>query len=504
MNEVSNIFTFKNVYKAYLQCRSNKRNNASALKFEMNAEENVWRLTEQLKQHTYKPLPSTCFIAPQPKKREIFAANFRDRVIHHLIVSYLEPIWERKFIFDSYACRKNKGTHAAVKRLQDFMRKVSYNGQHKAFYLHLDIKSFFISINKQILYDILIRKEPNTDIIWLLNIIIFHDCAYDPIIKGDPSKFSEIPAYKSLFHTKNITGLPIGNYTSQFFANVYLNKLDQYVKHELKCHYYIRYVDDFVLLDNKRENLVYWENQIKDFLAKELKLELNPKSRHFAPIKNGSNFLGYIVRPSHCLVRQRIVGNLKNKLRQYEKQLISKNEDTITFRYDKTSVDKLRSSLASYLGHFKHASTWKLKTAIFKRYDFLNQYFKLDKMKNRLIPIYPVPPRFRNLCRQYNWFLRNYKRHFIFFQVGCFYEFYGPNAKKAKFLFQLKMGASRKRLGRRIGFPLESLKKYLEHSLPVFDKIIVVGETLQYKGIVKMREVKFQFKEMIKKDAINQ
>jgi retron-type reverse transcriptase len=147
----ADIFSLRNLYRAYMNCRKSKRGSRCVLQFELQAEENLIKLQEELKSRTYSPLPSTCFVTESPKLREIFAANFRDRIVHHLLVRYLEPSWERRFIHDSYACRKDKGNHAAVNKLQEFMRKVSNNRSRPAFYMHLDVRSFFVSIDKQIL-----------------------------------------------------------------------------------------------------------------------------------------------------------------------------------------------------------------------------------------------------------------------------------------------------------------------------------------------------------------
>jgi RNA-directed DNA polymerase len=191
-------------------------------------------------------------------------------------------------------------------RLQQFMRKVSHNRSMPAFFMHLDVRSFFVSINKQIFYDMVCHKEERPEIIWLIGVIIFNNPAENPIKKGQLSLFEQIPRHKSLFYTEGRTGLPIGNYTSQFFANVYLNELDQFVKHRLKCRYYLRYVDDLVFLGNDRKELQDWEAGIKDFLARRLHLALNMNARRIASIHNGCNFLGYIVRPTHLMVRRRV------------------------------------------------------------------------------------------------------------------------------------------------------------------------------------------------------
>ena len=212
------------------------------------------KLEKELKNKIYHPLRSILFFAKKPKLREIFAADFRDRVIHHVLVGYLEPIFEKIFIYDSYSCRKGKGSHRAVMKTQSFIRKVSKNGKIRAYYLQLDIKSFFMNINKEILFGLIKKRTKNKDVLWLSEKIIFYDCTKNYILKDRINLFNELVRDKSLFGKENKKGLPIGNLTSQFFANVYLNELDQFVKHNLKCRYYARYTDDFVLLDSSKEN----------------------------------------------------------------------------------------------------------------------------------------------------------------------------------------------------------------------------------------------------------
>ncbi|MCI4625330.1 MAG: hypothetical protein L3V56_05140, partial [Candidatus Magnetoovum sp. WYHC-5] len=232
------LFSFENLYRCYLKCRKNKRNTMNVLKFEINAEENIFTLSEQLFMGTYMPSRSVCFIVEKPKMREIIAADFRDRIVHHVLVERLERIFEPIFIHDSYACRKGKGVHKALERVKEFIIKGSRNGNDKLFFLHLDIKNFFMTMDKEVLYRILQKKVKDKNALWLAKIIIFHNPAENCIIKGKKYLIKTLPPHKSLFNAKPKTGVPVGNLTSQFFANVYLNELDQYVKHALKCKYY--------------------------------------------------------------------------------------------------------------------------------------------------------------------------------------------------------------------------------------------------------------------------
>ena len=319
MNE---IFNFQKLFRAYLDCRENKRKTINALKFEWDFERNLFSLLRELKQKTYKPGQSICFAVDKPTLREIFAATFRDRVVHHLLILELLKLGERIFIYDSYACRKGKGTHKAVKRLKSFIHQITRNSTQGGYYLHLDISGFFMSIDQNILYSILERlvlrqKRSETwkqDLLWLAKTIIFSKPTSNFRTKGNLSLLASIPAKKSLFHVKIDQGLPIGNYSSQFFANLYLNELDQFIKRKLKCLYYVRYVDDLILLSKDKEELKRWREEVKTFLEKNLNMEINERKTKIQSLKNGVDFLGYLIKPKCTLVRKDVVKRLKGKL----------------------------------------------------------------------------------------------------------------------------------------------------------------------------------------------
>ncbi len=346
-NDALPLFSYENIYRQYLKCRRNKRGTINALRFEVNAEENLLDLKRQLDERSYYPSRSVCFMVTRPKSREIFAADFRDRIVHHILVDYLEKIWEPRFIFDSYACRKKKGIHAGVRRLQDFIRKVTRNGSRRAYFMQLDIANFFMSIDKDILYSLIAEKVSDEKILWLSKVLIHHDCTRDYLLKGDRGYLKKIAPHKSLFYTGEGKGLPIGNLTSQFFANVYLNQLDQFIKHRLKCRYYLRYCDDFVMLAQEKDTLLKWRDAIEEFLSNRLKLRLNHKRQSLQPVSNGIDFLGYVVRRDYVLVRRRVVNNLKSKIETYQKRLIEKEPPYIRILYDYQLLEKLRATLAS-------------------------------------------------------------------------------------------------------------------------------------------------------------
>jgi len=352
------MFTFQNIYKAYLQCRKNKRNTINALQFEHNLLENLYDLHRDLNQKRYKVGKSLCFLTSSPKLREVFASDFKDRVVHHILVNELEPHFERKFIHDVYSNRKNKGTHQAVQQAKRYMCQT-----HKGYYLQLDIRGFFYNLDKMILLDKL-KKEvigSNLDvssILYLLNKVIFHDPTKSYVFKGDKSKLALLPAHKTLFKIPKDKGLPIGNLTSQFFANVYMNDFDNFVKRTLKVKRYIRYVDDFVLFDESKERLEYIKKQIEQYLNTELKLALRDDTK-LKKHSDGLDFLGYIIRPDYILVRQRVVNNFKLKkakyLTEYEKQKGSMGL---------VEIKAFLSVQASFVGHIKHANSYNLNQKV--------------------------------------------------------------------------------------------------------------------------------------------
>jgi RNA-directed DNA polymerase len=206
------LFSLENVYRAYRQCRRRKRNTHNALVFERRLEDNLLDLHEQLERGTYRPGGFLAFLVDKPKRREIFCADFRDRVVHHLLVAHLERSWERRFIHDSFACRRGKGTHAGVERLRSFARKVTRNGTRRAWYLQLDVRGFFVTLDRRVLWDRFAAVERDPAVLWLLRLILFHEptrnCRFRGARRAD---FERLPAHKTLFRTSAGCGLPIGN-----------------------------------------------------------------------------------------------------------------------------------------------------------------------------------------------------------------------------------------------------------------------------------------------------
>lgn len=352
---------------AYLICRKNKRRSASAAKFERNFEQALLWLEQELKTKTWKPGQYECFVVAEPKCREVWAADFRDRILHHVLVGYLEPTFERQFIFNSYACRKNKGTHRAIRRVGRLISAQPF------FYLQLDIASFFTSIDKEILFDLLKKRTRNPDILWLAYKIIFHQPRENCVIHDKYNLLAQVPLAKSLFHAPLGKGLPIGNYTSQFFANVYLNELDHYVKHKLKCRHYFRYMDDFLLLHHSPSQLEKWKQAIGKFTADILKLKLHPKKQIIGPVRQGIDFLGYIIKPNYILARRRIIGTFKHKLTEFNNQLAG----ATTAETIEAVVKQAHAASNSYFGHFQHGNCFSLRKTLYeKHFGRLKEYLE--------------------------------------------------------------------------------------------------------------------------------
>jgi hypothetical protein len=294
---------------AYYDCRRRKRNTVNALKFEANLESNIMSLYRELMDGTYKPGTSICFVVTRPKPREVWAADFRDRVVHHLLYNRIAERFHRSFIADSCACIPGRGTLYGATRLEHKVWSITRNWSQRAYYLKLDLANFFVSINKNILHGLLAKKIEEPWVMWLAETILFHDPRENVRIKGTPKLLSLIPPHKSLFNQPAHLGLPIGNLSSQFFANVYMNPLDQYIKHQIGARYYVRYVDDMVLLHESPEWLNHAGNNIGRFVSDRLDMKLNPRKTILQPIERGVDFVGQIIKPWRRVLRRKTFEN---------------------------------------------------------------------------------------------------------------------------------------------------------------------------------------------------
>jgi RNA-directed DNA polymerase len=301
--------------QAYADCRRTKRNTNSALAFEARQEAHLRDLYDRLKDGSYAPGRSICFVITRPKPREVWAAPFEDRVVHHLLYNHIAPRFLARFIADSCACIPGRGTLYGAERLERHVRSITHNWSKPAHYLKCDLANFFVSINKNILHGLLARHINEPWWLLLTETILFHDPCANYEFHGHADDLGLVPEHKQLTRQPRHLGLPIGNLPSQFFANVYLNELDQFVKHGLRCRHYVRYVDDFVLLHESPQWLASAKRQIEDFLACRLAAQLNPKKTVHQPIARGIDFVGQVIKPWRRTLRRRTFNMAMQRVR---------------------------------------------------------------------------------------------------------------------------------------------------------------------------------------------
>jgi len=327
-NLYSEIFSISNLANAWRKARKGKTKKDYVIEFEKNVRENLLKLRDELKNQTYKPEPLKIFILRDPKTRKISKSAFRDRIIHHVLVKIIEPIFDKTFIYDSCANRIGKGNLFALKRFDLFKRRITNNLHLEAFCFKADIKHYFQEVNHEVLLNILKRKIKDEEIIQLIK----------KILVGQSNKD---------------IGMPLGNLTSQFFANVYLNELDYFVKHKLRAKYYIRYVDDFVILHKSKEQLEKWKQKIDNFLKKELKLELHPNKSRIINLSKGIDFVGFKNFYYYKLLRKRNIRKMFSVVEEYKKGEINK--------------EKLLESFQGWNAYAKWATSYNLRKSVLRR-----------------------------------------------------------------------------------------------------------------------------------------
>ncbi len=345
------VCSFENLTIAYYKARKGKRHGKDILKFSYNLEGNLLKLQEGLKTRSYVPGKYREFYVNDPKRRLIKAAPFRDRVVHHALCNVIEPIFDDTFIYDSYACRKGKGTHAGVDRLQKFIRSANAGGNKKRIYtLKCDITRYFPSIDHELLLAMIDKKIRDEKTMWLIKLITGSS--------ADTTKPRK-------------AGIPIGNLTSQLSANIYLNELDYFVKHDLGVRYYVRYMDDFVILDKSKQRLHEIKREITEFLGS-LRLELHPKKARIFPVDMGVDFLGYVVFPTYRRLRKANVKKFTKKLKKLKAM------------YEKGSSERVFMSVNSWIAHAKHADTYGLRRKILGENPFIPGVYDEVKYLNAI------------------------------------------------------------------------------------------------------------------------
>ena len=377
MKSYDNIFdqitSLENLFTAWDEFKSDKLKKKDALAFEWSLENNILELHRDLKYHKYRHGVYTAFTITDPKQRKIHKAIVLDRILHHAIFRVLNPLFEPTFISNSFSCRVRKGSHKGINTLAGALNTVSKNHRKPCFALKCDIKKFFDSVDHQILLDMIKYKIKDLDLHCLIKGIIGSFWIPDQV-RND----TQLDLFGRSLHprlecrgvemtpirereNKNTSqrGIPIGNLTSQLFANIYMNEFDQFVKHKLKIQHYCRYTDDFVIVSDNRSYLENLLPEIQSFLSDKLKLELHPNKVSICKIRRGIDFLGYVILPHYRRLRtktkNRIFKKLKLRVVEYKAGLIS--EET------------LRQSLNSFLGVLSHSNSHEL------RQELLNQFW---------------------------------------------------------------------------------------------------------------------------------
>lgn len=364
------------LYAAFQCAKIHKTRKPYVLRFQKHLKENLVELRDKLWDRSYQPSPSSCFIIERPKKREVFAAQFRDRIVHHLYYNYTHELFERIFIADTYSCIPKRGTHYGIKRLECHIRKESMNYLRKCYIMKLDIRGYFMHINRKKLLETAIdsldrmrlrkisataneRWEDRIDydfVKWLTKEIVLLNPNENCIIVGSECDWNGLDPAKSMRNVDKGLGLPIGNLTSQLFSNVYLNLFDQFMKRDMKCKHYGRYVDDAYVVSTNKDWLLSIVPQVQSFLKQELGLELHMGKLNISNVLYGTAFLGAYVKPYRTYASNNCISRMK------------RNINNMNF-YDRDSVYR---SVNSFLGVLSHHATFKLRRKMFFTKRFLN------------------------------------------------------------------------------------------------------------------------------------
>jgi len=370
--------SFSDILKAYQACRVGKPASLQQTRFEVRLSQNILNLHHDLHARKYLPSKVSCFIVTHPKPREIFAADFRDRVVHHLIVSRLDPIWERKFSHNSFACRKGKGTHGALKCLQSQVKRISQGGTVPVYALQLDLAAFFVSIHRPTLTKLFLKHlNPRVDMLrYIIETYMNHDPRVNVRQVSSPEMHALIPREKSWFSRPSEFGLPIGNLTSQFGANVYLNDLDHWIERKIKPMGYLRYMDDLTLFHTDRTFLETLEAPIQNWLKQNRFMELNTKKTLLSNMRDGIDYLGYRIlqvdnpqRPVELHSTPKRNWAFIADVRDLEKRGLPpmNHPHPLAIAPNMKNARSRLATINSRLGHLKHSKSYRFKKAAFDR-----------------------------------------------------------------------------------------------------------------------------------------
>lgn len=384
------------LYVAYECAIKHKRNKSYVKEFSKKLNKNLIELRDTLWDRTYVPQRSICFIVTHPKKREVFAANFRDRIVHHLYFNYVHKLFENTFIYDSYSCIKGKGTHFGIERFKKHIRQESDNYNKDCYVLKMDIKGYFMHIDRELLNDIALniikdmqehtitkqddKKWKEVIDIDFVNYLTTTISTYDPskecYFRSCQSEWQDLPKSKSLFYSPKNCGLPIGNLTSQLFSNVYLNKLDQFCKRILHCKHYGRYVDDFYIVSKDKEFLHSIIPKIENFLKTELRLNINKGKTKIINVKYGIEFLGAFIKPNRTYISNACLRRIKKRLNDYE--------------YHPYNIN-IVNSINSFLGIFSHYKSFNIRKNLFLNMKLTKDIGIFNELFTKFIPYNKLP-----------------------------------------------------------------------------------------------------------------
>ena len=370
--------TYKEVYLAYKEARRHKRFTESQIEFELNLHQNLYELWEELRNGTYDISSSVCFMVTRPKLREVFAANFRDRVVHHILIHYLMSNFESLFIKNSFSCMKGRGTLYGVRKLKEAMER-----HPKGYVFKFDLKGFFMSINKKLLCKMLLKYIDQTVAIvdkdraeflkYIAKLIVLNHPEINCIIKGNPNLWTKLPKHKSLFTIDPRLGLAIGNLTSQLFAGFYLDGFDKFMYKEFGDDYG-RYVDDFFIVSDDKNKVLRLIPKMEKYLKNHLNLTLHKDKRYTQPVSHGCKFIGSEVIDNRIYVGNGTVSNMTNTVLKVNKYFNSNETDHITY---------VHKCLNSYLGFLSYCDAYDiLKEKLLSKIDVSwYELFEIDETK---------------------------------------------------------------------------------------------------------------------------
>ena len=341
------IYDFNALYWAYRSARKAKMDRLEVLRFTNRLEEELIILQNELIWKTYRQSPYREFYVTEPKRRLIMALPFRDRVVQWSIYQTLLPIVERKYIYDSYACRPGKGTHAALHRLRYWLRGIP--DAHKLYVLKLDIHRYFYRVNHDILLSLYREWIDDEDLMWLL----------EHIIRANDGALGVVEGAEGYDDREAGVGMAVGNLVSQLSANIYLNELDQFAKHSLRLKWYARYMDDVLVLHPSKAELRRVRAEMEEFLWTHLALRTNNKTQ-VRPVSQGIEWVGFRVWPTHAKLRKSTAKRMRRRLRSSQRQ----------YARGEVEFQEVNASVQSYMGMLKHCDSYRLRTKLFGELEF--------------------------------------------------------------------------------------------------------------------------------------